>query len=78
MPAVVYAFSIQKEKSIVPIEVKAETSIHSQSLRAYCDKFQPKEAVRFSTRKYVEQGWMIFTKKGQYTIYKLAKTGQKP
>lgn len=58
MPAVVYAFSIQKEKSIVPIEVKAETNIHSQSLRAYCDKFHPEEAVRFSTRKYVNQEWM--------------------
>ena len=51
-------FLIQKEKNIVPIEVKAETNLRSQSLKAYCDKFHPEEAVRFSTKKYVDQGWM--------------------
>ncbi len=52
-------FLIQKAREIVPIEVKAETNIRSQSLRAYCDKFQPKEAVRFSTLNYMEQEWMV-------------------
>lgn len=47
-------FLIQKEKRIVPIEVKAEHNIRSQSLKAYCEKFQPEEAVRFSTLKYKE------------------------
>lgn len=51
-------FLIQKEKGIVPIEVKAETNLRSQSLKAYCDKFHPREAVRFSVRKYTDQGWM--------------------
>lgn len=51
-------FMIQKEKNIVPIEVKAETNLRSQSLKAYCDKFHPEEAVRFSTKKYIDQGWM--------------------
>ena len=51
-------FLIQKENRIVPIEVKADANIHSQSLKAYCDKFHPEEAVRFSTKKYVDQGWM--------------------
>lgn len=51
-------FLIQKEKNIVPIEVKAESNLRSQSLKAYCDKFHPEEAVRFSTKKYVDQGWM--------------------
>ena len=51
-------FLIQKEKDIVPIEVKAETNLRSQSLKAYCDKFHPREAVRFSVRKYTDQGWM--------------------
>lgn len=51
-------FLIQKEKDIVPIEVKAETNLRSQSLKAYCDKFHPREAVRFSARKYSDQGWM--------------------
>ena len=34
-------FLIQKETAIIPIEVKAETNIRSQSLKAYCDKFHP-------------------------------------
>lgn len=51
-------FLIQKEKSIVPIEVKAEINLRSQSLRAYFDKFHPEESVRFFTRKYMDQGWM--------------------
>lgn len=51
-------FMVQKEKNIVPIEVKAETNLRSQSLKAYCDKFHPEEAVRFSTKKYIDQGWM--------------------
>ena len=52
-------FLIQKERNIVPIEVKAETNIHSQRLKAYCDKFHPEEAVRFSTLKYKKQEWMV-------------------
>lgn len=51
-------FLIQKGKMLIPIEVKAETNIHSQSLRAYCDKYHPERAVRFSTLKYSDQGWM--------------------
>lgn len=51
-------FLIQKGKDIVPIEVKAEGNIRSQSLKAYCDKYKPGYAVRFSTRKYVDQEWM--------------------
>ena len=49
---------IQKGKNIVPIEVKAEKNIRSQSLKAYCDKFHPAEAVRFSAMKYMKQEWM--------------------
>lgn len=52
-------FLIQKGKSIVPIEVKAEGNIRSQSLKAYCEKFHPDEAIRFSTLHYIDQGWMM-------------------
>ena len=38
---------IQKEDAIIPIEVKAETNIRSQSLKAYCDKFNPKKVYVF-------------------------------
>lgn len=51
-------FLIQKGKNIIPIEVKAETNIHSQSLKAYCDKYHPERAVRFSALKYMNQEWM--------------------
>lgn len=34
-------FLIQRGKEIIPIEVKAETNIRSQSLKAYCDKYKP-------------------------------------
>ena len=52
-------FLIQKERNIVPIEVKAEGNLRSQSLKAYCEKFHPNMAVRLSALKYKEQGWMI-------------------
>ena len=52
-------FLIQKEDAIIPIEVKAETNIRSQSLKAYYDKFHPEKAVRFSTLKYMDQEWMV-------------------
>ena len=42
-----------------PDKVKAETNIRSQSLKAYCDKFHPEKAVRFSTLKYMDQEWMV-------------------
>ena len=51
-------FLIQKGKDIVPIEVKAEANIKSQSLKAYCEKYHPEKAVRFSSKKYIDQGWM--------------------
>ena len=52
-------FLIQKGKNIVPIEVKAETNVRSQSLTAYCNKYHPEEAVRFSTLKYMNQGRIV-------------------
>ena len=52
-------FMIQMEDKIVPVEVKAEGYIRSQSLKVYCEKYRPKKAVRFSTLKYMDQGWMV-------------------
>lgn len=52
-------FMIQMEDKIVPIEVKAEGNIRSQSLKVYCEKYRPKKTVRFSTLKYMDQGWMV-------------------
>lgn len=52
-------FMIQMEDAIVPIEVKAEGNVQSQSLKAYCEKFHPKKAICFSTLKYMDQEWMV-------------------
>ena len=51
-------FLIQQEMQIVPIEVKAETNVHSQSLKAFCEKFNSPLALRFSLLPYKNQGWM--------------------
>lgn len=51
-------FLVQKGKDVVPIEVKAEMNLRSKSLKFYCDKFKPKEAIRLSASDYIDQGWM--------------------
>ena len=51
-------FLIQKKKDIIPIEVKAESSLKSKSLRVYHDKYMPSVSVRVSASDYVDQGWM--------------------
>lgn len=51
-------FLIQKENEIIPIEVKAEENLKSKSLKVFVDKYQPKEAIRFSMSRFREQDWM--------------------
>ena len=41
-------FLLQKEADIVPVEVKAGGNVRSQSLKAFCDKYKPAAAIRFS------------------------------
>ena len=52
-------FLIQKEMNIVPVEVKAQTNVRSQSLKAFYDKYKPPLSVRFSLLPYCNQGWMV-------------------
>ncbi len=52
-------FLIQKGMEIVPIEVKAETNVRSQSLKAFHDKYSPSLSVRFSLLPYRRQDWMV-------------------
>ena len=51
-------FLIQKEMDVVPIEVKAEGNVRSQSLKAFYEKYHPKKSVRFSLLPYCNQDWM--------------------
>lgn len=51
-------FLIQKENTVVPIEVKAQTNVRSQSLKAFYEKFKPAHSIRFSLLPYCNQVWM--------------------
>ena len=52
-------FMIQKGKDVIPIEVKAETNLQAQSLKAYHKKFEPTIAIRTSMTDYQEEEWLI-------------------
>ena len=49
---------IQKEDRIIPVEVKAEENLRAKSLKAYCNKYSPLEAVRTSMSDYRQEEWM--------------------
>lgn len=51
-------FLIQKKSQIMPIEVKAETNVRSQSLKAFYEKYHPAKSIRFSLLKHYDQQWL--------------------
>ncbi|MDG6896257.1 ATP-binding protein [Volucribacter amazonae] len=51
-------FVLQREQAILPIEVKAEENLKSKSLKVYVDKFNPKQAFRFSMSDFIQQDWV--------------------
>ena len=51
-------FIVQAEQRILPIEVKAESNVHSKSLRTFIEKNPDLKGVRFSTLPYKDQDWM--------------------
>lgn len=51
-------FLLQIGMDAVPVEVKAEGNINSQSLKVFRDKFAPKKSVRLSLLPYKDQGWL--------------------
>jgi predicted AAA+ superfamily ATPase len=44
--------------AVVPLEVKAEVSLQSKSLRAFADKYRPAVSVRSSLSDYRRDGWL--------------------
>ena len=52
-------FIIQKEDTIVPIEVKAEENLQAKSLKTYVDKYKPALAIRTSMSNYREESWLV-------------------
>ena len=51
-------FLLQGKTSIIPLEVKAEENLRAKSLKAFCEKYNPKYAIRTSMSDYREQEWM--------------------
>ena len=51
-------FMIQQSTYCIPIEVKAEENLRARSLRAFCQKYSPKIALRSSMANFREQDWM--------------------
>ena len=51
-------FLLQGETDVVPLEVKAEENLKARSLRAFCEKYEPRFAVRSSMSNFRQQEWM--------------------
>lgn len=51
-------FILQGNTSVIPLEVKSEENLRAKSLKAFCEKYKPKYAVRTSMSDYREQEWM--------------------
>jgi len=52
-------FVIQNEDDeLVPIEVKAGENLRAKSFKLFCEKFQPKTAIRTSLSDYRQESWM--------------------
>jgi len=51
-------FVVQEEGEVIPIEVKSGENTKSKSFKLFCEKYQPKKAVRASLLPYKAQEWM--------------------
>jgi len=51
-------FLFQSGGNVIPLEVKAEENLKAKSLRFYCQKYQPKRALRSSMSGYREEAWL--------------------
>lgn len=45
-------FVIQHKNRVIPVEVKATTNLRAKSLKVYCDKYKPEQAIRTSLADY--------------------------
>lgn len=52
-------FLLQKDVSVIPVEVKAEENLQSKSMRFFVEKNAGLHGVRFSMSDYRKQEWMI-------------------
>lgn len=52
-------FLIQMAGQVIPIEVKAEENLQAKSLKVYCQKYNPKTAIRTSMSDFRKEDWMV-------------------
>ena len=64
-------FMLQAPGSVILVEVKAEENLRAKSLRAFCEKYHPKHAVRTSMSDFREQDWMTNT-----PLYNIDRIGE--
>ncbi len=50
-------FIIQKENTVIPIEVKAGENLMAKSFRLFCEKYKPHKAIRTSLSDYRKEEW---------------------
>jgi hypothetical protein len=51
-------FIFQNDNDIVPLEVKATENLQAKSLKNYCLKYSPKNAIRTSMSDYRKENWL--------------------
>jgi predicted AAA+ superfamily ATPase len=49
---------VQYSNEIIPIEVKANENLQAKSLKAFCQKYNPKIAIRTSLSDYRKETWL--------------------
>jgi len=52
-------FLLDVGDEVIPVEVKAETNLKAKSLKTYCEKFNPKTAIRTSMTDYKQEEWLL-------------------
>ncbi len=64
-------FLIQYSGEVIPIEVKAAENLQAKSLKAFCQKYSPKTAIRTSMSDFRKEDWL--TNLPLYAISELTK-----
>ena len=52
-------FIFQSDSNIVPLEVKAAENLQAKSLKSYCQKYEPRYAIRTSISDYRQEEWLM-------------------
>jgi len=52
-------FLLDVGNTVVPLEVKAEISLQSKSLKAFAEKHKPHVSFRASMSDYKHEGWLV-------------------